>query len=89
MLHVQACRLTVEEIPSHQHNYRLFSQVGSSLNDTKMGKLMSAMSDADSGQSTLKTPNDGGEFHIYSTGGNAPHTNLAPVYGCYRFIRTA
>lgn len=82
-------RIAVEEIPSHQHNYRLFSDVGSSLNDTKRGKFMSARSTADSGNSTLKTPNNGGEFHIYPTGGNAPHTNLAPVYGCYRFIRTA
>ena len=81
MLHVQACRLTVEELASHTHTL-----YGHDSGQTYQTHTFQA--DAPNSRDwTFEFREWAGSIDY--TGGNIPHNNLHPVYGCYQFIRTA
>lgn len=80
-------KLTVSEMPSHTHNYRLsggYGGLGSST-ENNHGKIYGAK-DGSWWNYTFKV--DEGEV-IYSTGGDTAHNNLQPYYTCYIWCRTA
>lgn len=68
--------LTVNEIPSHQHN----GLQGVGLAFTGSGSQGDGIHLANSSDNRIKT---------FSTGGDEPHNNMQPYYTCYIFVRTA
>lgn len=85
--------LTVQEMPSHSHMYRLFSPASTlenSTNDTKYGKPAAAIgSAASSGAYNCGYGGSSNETHIYTTGGSAAHNNMPPYLAVYIWKRTA
>ena len=80
--------LTVEEMPAHTHNYKLFtSSVGTTLHDAQGGKFMAANFSSNMDTGFLCSPGLSNEFHLYSTGGDAAHMNMQPYQTVYIFRR--
>lgn len=69
-------QLTVEELASHTH-YGLWGWGSAEISDPP-----DAANQLNLGNRTWSQP-------MTSTGGDKPHNNLSPSYGCYQFIRTA
>lgn len=82
-------KLTTEEMPSHQHDYRLFTQLGSTNNDAQQGKFMTAIQNAGASEAFLCRPGKSREAHIMANGGSEPHNNLPPYVVTYCWKRTA
>lgn len=68
--------MTVEELASHTH-YGLWGWGSAEISDPP-----DAANQLNLGNRTWSQP-------MTSTGGDKPHNNLSPSYGCYQFIRTA
>ena len=86
--HMEAYCLTVGELASHIHPYKLFAGTpGTTQTDTKQGKFMAAFVTSDSGLSFYCEPGKSGEFHIYGTGNNEHHNNISPCLAAYAWKR--
>ena len=82
-------KLSVNEMPAHQHDYRLFTQLGSTNNDAQQGKFMTAIQNAGASEAFLCGPGKSREAHIMASGGNQAHNNLQPYRSAYIWRRTA
>ena len=83
-------QLTVGEMPSHIHPYRLFvGDLGTTITDSKQGKFMAAHATSDIGLSFYCAPGESAEFHIYSAGNDEHHNNVGPCIPVYCWHRTA
>lgn len=71
-----AQKSAVEELASHTH-YGLWGWGSAEISDPP-----DAANQLNLGNRTWSQP-------MTSTGGDKPHNNLSPSYGCYQFIRTA
>lgn len=81
--------LTVDEMPTHQHDYRLFSTVGSTSYDAQQGKFMTATQGANSSESFLCGPGKSKEAHILPKGSSQAHNNMPPyeVFYCWKRVQ--
>lgn len=81
--------LTVGEMPIHQHDYRLFSTVGSTSYDAQQGKFMTATQGANSSESFLCGPGKSKEAHILPKGSSQAHNNMPPyeVFYCWKRVQ--
>lgn len=82
--------MTVEEMPAHTHNYKLFvSETSTVQADAKQGKFLAAQIHAESQKAFVCGPGLSNENHLYPTGGYAAHMNMQPYKAVYIFHRTA
>lgn len=85
---MEAYSVTVGELASHIHPYRIFSgSPGTSITDSTQGKIMGAAAYSDNAQSFYCEPNKSNEFHIYSSGNNEWHNNVSPCIAAYCWRR--
>lgn len=82
-------KLSVDEMPAHQHDYRLFSAVGSTKEDCQQGKFMTAIVNSDFYTSFECGPGKSREAYILASGGSQPHNNLQPYRSAFIWRRTA
>ena len=81
-------QLTVEEMPAHTHNYKLFSGTpGTTQTDSLQGKFMATVCSENVDNAFLCGPGLSQEFHLYPTGGEAAHMNMQPYQTVYIFRR--
>lgn len=82
-------KLTVEEMPMHTHNYKLFiGTPGTTKSDAQQGKFLSAQQNALAENSFYCGPGTGSvEYHLYSSGKGASHMNMQPYQTVYIFHR--
>lgn len=81
-------KLSVEEMPSHTHKYKLFSDnLGTRLEDSEGGKFMAGRAGANANTAFLCGPGLSNENHLYPTGGDAAHMNMQPYKAVYIFLR--
>lgn len=89
--------LTVNEMPSHRHDYKLFTGgLGTGGYDAAQGKFAAARFDSNGAESNEK--NDGKAFtagshsrenHLFATGGSQAHNNMPPYLAVNIWKRTA
>lgn len=81
--------ISVEEMPTHTHNYNLFSGTpGTTINDAKQGKFQAAQQNALAENGFFcGLGSESVEYHLYSTGGGKSHMNMQPYKTVYIFLR--
>lgn len=80
--------MTVEEMPSHTHNYKLFVSNTSTVPvDAKQGKFLAAQKNAAAENGFVCGPGLSVENHLYSSGKGASHMNMQPYKAVYIFLR--
>ena len=81
-------KITVDEMPTHTHKYKLFSDTqGTTLQDSKGGKFMACNAYALVNTAFLCGPGLSNENHLYPTGGGKSHMNMQPYKTVYIFLR--
>lgn len=80
--------MTVEEMPTHTHNYKLFvSETSIVQADAKQGKFLAARLSAAAEKGFVCGPGLSVENHLYSSGKGASHMNMQPYQTVYIFHR--
>lgn len=79
--------MTVDELASHKHLYKLFCEDGATANDSKCGKFMAAKRTADVANAFMCGDNLSAETHIYASGGNQAHNNTPLSMAAYGWRR--
>ena len=83
-------KLTVDELASHKHQYRLFcTSIGGSADDSRGGKFMCAISSADTSTSFVCGDGLSNETHLYATGNDQAHNNTPLSIATYGWKRVS